>query len=328
MKFITRQHILLHELSFNKQTNGQKEWHRLYGLPTYGVSVFASKLDNRNFFGNTFGIASFINFKLYTNSFFTSVFKLGLGLSYTEYVFSPEINYKNTALSTHTNAVILLHFNQTVKITEKFLFHSGAGLTHYSNGNTKKPNRGINIFSINAGLGYCIGKQNKIKYADSLLNKLPVKLFFLSSRAVGGIKEIYPPFGKKYKAFTWGVYGNYQSKHKTIWRAGIDYMFDESNADSFSNRNFSPRNPSRYNHRVGLFGSHLLCINNLQIETGWGIYLFDHYKLDGNHYQRIGLNYNIKNNFLLNLTLKTHFANADYIEWGIIYQFKKYDTQN
>jgi hypothetical protein len=38
-------------------------------------------------------------------------------------------------------------------------------------------------------------------------------------------------------------------------------------------------------------------------------------------YSRIGLRYRIKDKFLTNFTLKSHWAKASYFEWGIGYVF-------
>jgi hypothetical protein len=47
----------------------------------------------------------------------------------------------------------------------------------------------------------------------------------------------------------------------------------------------------------------------------------DVYNPDDMFYHRLGLRYQFKEHLLLNLVLKSHWARADYIEYGIGYVF-------
>ena len=50
-----------------------------------------------------------------------------------------------------------------------------------------------------------------------------------------------------------------------------------------------------------------------------GCYVRDRYRPNGPLYHRIGFRYQISNGFYGNITLKTHWAKADYMEAGIGY---------
>jgi hypothetical protein len=52
----------------------------------------------------------------------------------------------------------------------------------------------------------------------------------------------------------------------------------------------------------------------------WGYYLFVRWNDDGDFYHRFGLKYYFNDHFIANLTIKTHFSKADFIEWGIGYR--------
>jgi len=317
MHYITRNHFAINEISFAKQSAGKKLWQQKFHYPVYGVTVIQSTFSKNHFFGNTFGAASFINFKTITTPKLRSFFKLGLGLSYTQKVYQPEINYKNTALSTSLNALIMLHFNQSIKLSKQFQFTFGGGLTHYSNGNIKKPNRGINILTVNTGVTYLAGKQTAVSIRDSTIRKM----FLFTARTAIGIKEIYPPLGNKYFASTIGAYINYQTSLKNTFGVGIDYFYDSSLLDELNKDVVVSYNPSLKN-QLAVYGNYQLNISKLSIELGWGNYIINKFKLYGMFYQRIGLRYNFTSGIFANLTLKTHFANADYVEWGIGYTLK------
>jgi hypothetical protein len=52
-----------------------------------------------------------------------------------------------------------------------------------------------------------------------------------------------------------------------------------------------------------------------------GVYPYTRYKDDGIIYSRLGLRYLFGKHILANITLKTHFAKADNIEFGLGYTF-------
>ena len=63
-------------------------------------------------------------------------------------------------------------------------------------------------------------------------------------------------------------------------------------------------------------------IDRLAVVMVLGTYAYSKAKEDGPIYDRIGLRYYCKNNLIVNFSLKTHFANADFLDFGIGYQFK------
>ena len=48
----------------------------------------------------------------------------------------------------------------------------------------------------------------------------------------------------------------------------------------------------------------------------------DRYDMDNELYHRVGMRYQFDNGLLLNMVLKTHWAKADYVEYGIGYTLK------
>ncbi len=74
----------------------------------------------------------------------------------------------------------------------------------------------------------------------------------------------------------------------------------------------------------GIKIGYALRIGSLELPLEFGRYVHTLCKeTTGNYFHRIGLRYYLKNNLLVNFTLKTHWAVADYWECGIGYVFKK-----
>jgi hypothetical protein len=62
-------------------------------------------------------------------------------------------------------------------------------------------------------------------------------------------------------------------------------------------------------------------IGNLSLPLEMGYYLKSMYTSDGPVYHRIGMRYYFKNNIFASLTLKSHWARADFFEYGLGYRF-------
>lgn len=63
-----------------------------------------------------------------------------------------------------------------------------------------------------------------------------------------------------------------------------------------------------------------LTLGNFSLPLEMGAYLYTKYLGNGYIYDRIGIRYYAGKHFIANLTLLTHFARADFIEWGLGYK--------
>jgi hypothetical protein len=74
--------------------------------------------------------------------------------------------------------------------------------------------------------------------------------------------------------------------------------------------------------RPGIHIGHQLEFSKLTVATQIGYYIYAKDKSDGPIYSRFALRYKLNSKLLLNLALKTHYAKADFIEWGVGYILK------
>jgi hypothetical protein len=75
--------------------------------------------------------------------------------------------------------------------------------------------------------------------------------------------------------------------------------------------------------QVGALLSYSLFFDRFAIKIQQGYYVVDGQRLNGSLYHRFGLRYALGGNFYAQLTLKTHFAKADYGEFGIGYTLRR-----
>jgi hypothetical protein len=73
--------------------------------------------------------------------------------------------------------------------------------------------------------------------------------------------------------------------------------------------------------QLGVFAGYLLPLDQFHFVFGMGAYIKDKYQPEDPVYHRVGMRYYFKNGLNAQLQLKTHWARADYVEWGVGYTF-------
>ena len=69
--------------------------------------------------------------------------------------------------------------------------------------------------------------------------------------------------------------------------------------------------------RIGLFAGHELFINKLTLLTQLGYYVYYPFDFEGLTYVRVGLKRYFYNKYFASITLKSHWAKAEAVEFGI-----------
>ncbi len=234
-------------------------------------------------------------------------------------VFDRVENHKNYAISSAMNAFIHLGLMGRVKIIVHIDLHAGLSLSHFSNASYKKPNLGINIPTATAGLAY--------SFSEIELEKRKERSEYTYDRSWNhdvvlswGLKEKAPIGGKLYNVFSLNYSANKLVSFKSSFGGGCDVFYNgaikgELNSDD------EEIEKSAEIVQFGLSGMYAMQISRFVMFLSPGVYLYSPYKLNGSIYSRIGMRYLIQDKIIINLTIKTHFAVADHVEYGIGYRF-------
>ena len=99
---------------------------------------------------------------------------------------------------------------------------------------------------------------------------------------------------------------------------GADFFYDKSISEALA-VDWEPEENMANLIKFGLHGSHTLIYNKVIMSVNIGRYLYSKYTDLSLFYSRLALRYKLTSHILLNLSLKSHSAKADYIEWGIGY---------
>ena len=192
----------------------------------------------------------------------------------------------------------------------------GLGLTHFSNASSKTPNLGINIPTISVGTSYGFGKRQLPIQSDTL--PTVDKSLQWSFNAAFSFKEVIPTGGRTFFVYTFTTLAEKQITRKSRLTGGLDIMLDPSNHEKLKRLGDTLKNDLSV-WKAGVAPGYELVLGRVTIVGQFGVYLRTVYKEDGLFYHRIGSRIQLTEHLRLNLLLKSHFAVADYFEWGLGY---------
>ncbi len=321
---IFNKHLPSFEVSLARATYGKQQWETLYNYPVTGINYWNAWLGDPQTLGQAHALMPYIAFPIIKNDKTELNFRLAAGLGYLTQKFDRLHNYKYIAIGSHLNAAVNLMAEYRWKPIQHLQLSAGIQLMHFSNGSTKTPNFGLNIPSLSAGAAFRINKDNPyIKRA--IRPQLTMYEFdghqFIEMR-IGtsfGVKRIGEVISEKYyvSASSITALKNIGSKG----RAGICLDFSYDGSDEM----FTGAEPGTYSTmqlvKPGVGLVYEVVLSRLSFPFAVGFYTGGKYN-EGLSYYKIGMQYLISRNFFTALTLKTHFARADYLSLGIGYRFR------
>lgn len=316
---VIKGHVFGVELNYVFQTNGCKTWHKEYKFPEVGFCLVHMDLGNPEQLGNMEAIYPYANIRLNKLSNRVALnLRLATGVAYITKPFDRLTNHQNKAIGSHVNAFVNIRFSTTTMLSSAWRLNAGFGLSHASNGAYSSPNLGLNIASINLGLGYHFGNQTCTYIVDT--SSLKVKKWQTSIIAVAGIKELETPGGDKHLAYSIQTNVLRGLNYKNSLGAGLEVFYNNATIARWAKD--SVEDPSFGDIvQAGAKLSYAYNFHRLAFPIEFGVYIYKKQKTNGVFFHRIGFRYMITDHLVGNFTLLTHFAKADYFEWGLGYRF-------
>lgn len=324
---IFNSHFPAFELNIGKETFGEYRWQRMYGYPFIGVSYWYSHLGNSPLLGSSHAVFPYVNYPLVRNQKNELNFRLGLGFGYLTKRFDRLENYKYLAIGSHLNAAANLMFEYRWRFNPRMNAAIGLALMHFSNGSTKTPNFGVNIPSANIAFAYRLSKENPY-LSRKLLPELYVfefdgkKSITLDLGATAAYKDMGREYGRTFMIYN--LYGNVirPVSFKSSVGAGFDITLDKSDP-YFAERKNIEFDRELQKLRIGLNGAYQLSMSKLSYMFNLGFYVSGKIR-PSIAYFKFGLHFDITPQIFTTLVLKTHFAQADYLGFGLGYKLPLY----
>nr|WP_317194694.1 acyloxyacyl hydrolase [Aequorivita echinoideorum] len=305
-------------LGFNHKTFGTERWHQEYNYPDWGFSMVHQNPHNP-VLGENYGLYGHFNFYFLKRNLFL---RIGQGIAYNTNPFDLDKNFKNNAYGSHflSSTYVMLNYNKPY-IFKNFALQTGISLVHYSNGNFKAPNSSTNTFAVNVGVNYALEDENASEYIrDSVPNKIsePIKFNFVLR---GGLNESdYLNLGQ-HPFFVVSAFADKRLSYKSSLQLGADFFYlpflkKEIEYLSIAFPSFGVKGDEDFK-RVGIFAGHELRINALAVVSQLGYYVYYPYDFEGKTYIRAGLKYYFTEKLFSAITLKSHGAKVEGVEFGL-----------
>ncbi|SFU50047.1 Lipid A 3-O-deacylase (PagL) [Pustulibacterium marinum] len=303
--------------SISKETFGYEEWAQRYNFPDYGLTINYQELKNEAL-GDNFGLYAHYSFYFFKRNL---MMRIGSGIAYATNPYDKVTNNRNNAFgSTLLPSTFLMLNYKKNHIFKNFGLQGGLTMIHYSNGNTKAPNTSINIIALNLGVNYDLSEE-KPAYQHTLTNDKftePIKLNLAFRSGVNSSDNIG---SGQFPFYIFSAYADKRINHVSALQLGGDAFLSTFLQEYVKYRSIaypeeSIKGDEDYK-RFGVFVGHELFINKLSFVTQAGYYYYNPVHFESDFYQRLGLKYYISPKVFGAVTLKTHMAKAEAIEFGI-----------
>lgn len=320
-------------IKISKQTTGKNQWEQLFNYPNWGIGVSVFDFFNPKEIGTPIALYGFFNAPFKRWNKFTLNYELGFGATFNWKSFNPITNKYNISIGAGQSFFIDAGLNLQYFLSDKIDIEAGFSLTHFSNGGLKLPNRGLNTIAPKIGIKYNFDDR-------PVFNKIEIpkynKEYEWLITIFGGKKNVIFDSAnidiiEKYEGINFPVFGisttlNRQVGYKSKFGIGMSVSYNSSiNAQVAVDENELEAIEWIFSDKlqVSIFPSYELVINKLSLILQPSFYIYRKKTKTQSpvFYQKIGLKYQIMDNFFLGITLRDYkFHVSDFVEWNLGYR--------
>lgn len=339
-------------LRVGAQSTGRKSWQQLHNYPQYGLGVAWFDLggyEADSIIGSPLAVFFYFGAPIFRYKKIRFNADLELGLSYNFKPYDSETNPYQDVIGATTN----LHFNMSFllyyELSQRIDLSLGLGLSHFSNGRSFTPQKGVNLMGLSLGAAYHFNPvKNYTKHIEPnyqppirpefIKTEKPAfkphhELQFLASigtvqaepgeaKDSQGESDTTGAEGPRYGVSSFAVDYAYQVARKVKLVTGFDFFYDGSAEFLYSDilpqeTTFSDK--AFYGYHVGF---HYL-IERFAFIGNVGWYIHKPFEQRGKYYMRGGGKIGLTPDLDVHVCLKTRNGGiADWIEWGFSYKFR------
>ncbi|MFV0554920.1 MAG: acyloxyacyl hydrolase [Mangrovibacterium sp.] len=315
-------------LGFMAQTTGSKEWHHVLNFPYYGGSLYTAGIPQDSEMGRPYAIYGYMGVPLKRVEKHTFGYELGFGFATNWDRYDPVTNPNNITIGSYSTVYIGANLIWAWEIAPLLELKTGIGFTHFSNGATRKPNKGLNLAAPLIELSYRLDEMPKLE--REVPPPYPKHHEIAIQASYSYKQELYESTVGNFKSYNLSTSYMRQTTWKNKFGFGGDMSYDTQGAlytTKDDEGNVVLHTSERFADRfvLGSYLTYEFVISHLSVASSLGIYTYRK-KPEGAGplvYQRIGLKYHFDSNFFLAVAVRAHsFSVAEMIEWGVGYRIK------
>jgi hypothetical protein len=336
VKYIEANPLQAVELRYGIEGYGRKKWHMLHHYPTYGLGV--SKYwfkPTENILGNPIATYLFFNQSFLQSKRSSFGYDFSIGLSYNWKPYQTQNNPAQNVIGSAINVFVGFALQYDVTLSKQIDLIIGPGVSHFSNGRVRSPNRGVNLYSGNASLRYHLSRnqegQNKskrsyrgVRIKHHLESFKPLYEFYTVGNV--GIVTTFQDVDKP-SIYFWASSINLDFarhySHIGKYGIGIDWFYDGSLKETYQNKFSNNEVPARFLFWPGVHISHEYMVHRWTLVTQAGLNL----KMRGDKglwFGRFALRYDVSKSIFVRAGVRVYQRfYSDAIELGLGYAFYK-----
>ena len=308
-------------LALNRKRFGEESWESLYNYPDTGFTFLYQNMNNPTL-GEHYGLYAHYNFYFFKRQF---QLRIGQGIAYNTNPYDRVTNFRNTAYGSHLlSSTLLMASYHRENIWKKLGLKAGISLIHYSNANFKAPNASTNTVAFQLGVNYSLDDTPREFIPPPIaIEKLkePIAMNFVLR---AGQNEGDVVGAGQFAFVTPSFYIDKRLGQKSAIQAGVDVFFSGFLRELIRFQSISfPENDVASDtdwKRVGVFIGHELRIDQMSVLTQLGYYAYYPFDFEGRVYNRIGIQRYFGDHWFGVVSLKSHAAAAEAVEFGIGYR--------
>ncbi len=303
-------------LAYSRKTFGEEAWEQGFNFPDIGTSFVYQDMGNKTL-GKNYGLYAHYNFYFLKRH---AQLRIGQGVAYTTNPYDRDNNFRNNAYGSRLLSSTYLMLNVHRENLYRGLgLKAGISLVHYSNANMRAPNTSTNTLAFNLGLTYTLNDSEQ-EYLISEKQRItePIR-YNLTFRT--GINESDIIGSGQYPFYIISANADKRLGNKSAVQVGADIFFSNFLKELIRYQSIAfPENEVAVDtdyKRVGVFVGHELFINKISITAQLGYYIYYPFDFEGKVYNRIGLKRYFGEKWFGEISLKSHAAAAEALEFGI-----------
>lgn len=208
------------------RTYGQQDWEAWRAYPVLGLSVHAFDLGSREL-GRTYGFFPFLHVPLWHGKNFRGFFQVGSGIAWLTQRYDRIHNPKQNAIGSNINNVTAFRVHADWHVTPEWILTGGFSFTHYSNGQGRIPNFGVNIIGGMLGLQWVPSPLKDSDYRPARTDKKPERRWGVSILSGLAYKEYFATGGPRYLVYSGGLAGIYALSRINRLYLSLEYEYNK-----------------------------------------------------------------------------------------------------
>lgn len=231
-------HSFAAHLKYSFQFRPETWAERTYGGAYQGIGVGAYSFGNKAEVGDPIALYLFQGARIVRFSSWLSFnYEWNFGLSFGWKPYNRDNNRFNVMIGSKMNAYINTNFYLNWMLSPQFDLTSGITLTHFSNGNTRFPNAGMNLMGLKLGLVYHFNREERKAsvlpeyiHAPDFPHHISYDLVVFGSWRRKGYYsgEEFVPSHKAYNVMGMNLAAMYNVSYKFRTGVALDAVYDAS----------------------------------------------------------------------------------------------------